>query len=677
MIETSPELFINMKGIPDESSEEYLPFFKEERDKVRYGVTINGVFIHGWLYWHLNHWHIYRNILDARNNEVIRAFKKPQFRDNEWIIAEHIKKAEDEKKGLLIFGSRRIAKTMIEASWIGRGATIYEGSENVVSSTNTDDINLLTSAIDKGLAEVHPYFRFERLKYNWNKEVSLGIETKKGRKYEFSKILIRNLDEGRSTEAIAGTTPKTLVIDEIGKVEKILEAFAAAAPGFTSEYGWKCVPILTGTGGSFMSNSDAQKMFEEPEAYNFLAIEWPGREKKYGLFMPGKFRMEGKIQTKFGNYIKKKGILIPEDSELNTLEFFESDEEKAKLVTNEEIKRGELAKDPKSALKARMYFPEKPEDCFLSDITNPFPTEAIEQHLTFLDTLEVNGEPVELFRDKEGKVGFSYNTKLKEITDFPANNTTVKDAPIIMYEPPCNEKPPHLLYIAGGDPYNQNSSETSPSLGTIHIYKRLYDPINGSFQNMIVASYAGRPKEMKEWHKIVEMLLELYNATCMIENAGTNFIEYMANKHKSYYLADGYNLLKDISPNTTIKDRPKGLPPTPLVINHCMALLLDYCNEEIIGTDNQGNVVKKLGVARIRDKMLLTEMLHWQPKTNCDRIVAFRHALAYDSYLQRTNPLVKYSDEPEDKTPVKRPIHAPFRIRKPNLPPKRRGKIVI
>ena len=653
-IDTSPEMFINMRRIPDSSSEEYDAFFQNELAKIRYGVTINGVFVHGWLYWHLNHWNIYIDKKDPNNEaDIIREFRKPQLRDNEWIIAEHVKMAEDQKKGLMIFGSRRLGKSEFEASWLGRGATIYEGSENVLSSTNEADIKVLASKTDKGLNSIHPYFWFERLQDDWRKEVTLGYKAKKrgGQKYEWSKIWVRNLDEGKNTEAIAGTTPKTLVIDEVGKAN-CLEAFEGAKPGFTSPFGWRCVPIVTGTGGTFVPNSDAEKVFKDPQAYNFLALEWPNKTRKYGMFIPGTYRMEGKVPSKFGDYIERKsGILIPADSELNSLEFFESDIQKAREVTNSEIQELQKANDPKAALKARMYFPEDPDDCFLSANVNQFPVQAIEEHLAYLEELEAKGqiyaEPVELYRDSSGKVRFTYNTKLKEILDFPVTGTTIKDAPIMMYEPPV-ENPPAYLYIAGGDPYNQNTSDSSPSLGTIHIYKRLYDPVAGTFQNMVVASYAARPQLMKEWHRIVEMLLELYNATCMIENAGTNFIEYMASKNKSHMLADGYNLLLEISPTTTIKNRPKGLPPTPRVINHCMALAYDYCTEEIDGLDNNGNLIKKLGVTRIRDKVLLLEMKNYNPEDgNYDRIVSFRHALAYDHHLQKIAPLVRYSDEPE------------------------------
>jgi hypothetical protein len=659
---TSPELFINMRAIPTSDSAEWHPFFQEELKKIKYGITINGVYIHGWLYWHLNHWNILLDRLDPNNPaDIIRVKKNPDFRDNEWLIAEYIKKAEEQKKGLILFGTRRFAKTEFESSWIGRGATIYEGSQNVISSTNEGDIKVIAASVDRGLSSLHPYFKFDRLLDDWRKEVSLGIKEKNGKRIEWSKILIRNLDEGNNTEAIAGTTPKTLVIDEIGKTEKIIEAVEAAKPGFTSPYGWRCVPILTGTGGTFIPNSDAEKMFNDPESYGFLGVEIPGRSKKFGLFVPGTYRMEAKVQTKFGTYLNKKGIYVPENSELNTIDFYESDVEKATKIIQEEIANAEKAQDPKASLKARMYFPLEPEDCFLSDEINEFPIEAIKQHIAYLDNQDKVGDAVELYRDAENKVKFTFSTKLRQITDFPVTGATIKDAPVMIYEPPV-ENPPALLYIAGGDPYNQNTSSSSPSLGTVYVYKRLYDPLNGTFQNQIVASYAGRPDKMREWHEIVEMLLELYNATLMIENAGTNFIEYMSTRNKAHYLADGYNLLREITPTTSIQNKPKGLPPTIKVIEHCMALLYDYCKEELIGVDEKGNPMKKLGVTRIKDKMLLIEMLNYSSTVNVDRIVAFRHALAYDSHLQKISPLVRYSEHTQEE-PQHKIIKSPFNTR--------------
>lgn len=91
-----------------------------------------------------------------------------------------------------------------------------------------------------------------------------------------------------------------------------------------------------------------------------------------------------------------------------------------------------------------------------------------------------------------------------------------------------------------------------------------------------------------------------------------------------------------------------------------MNLLYDYCNEEIQGLDNQGKPVIKLGVTRIKDRMLLTEMLNYSSEGNFDRIVAFRHALAYDEHLKKINPIVHVQEEPTEPQRDRKPFHNPF-----------------
>ena len=47
---TSSLFYKNIKSVPTPDSEEYLPFFLEEKNKIENGVTIDGVFFSGWLY---------------------------------------------------------------------------------------------------------------------------------------------------------------------------------------------------------------------------------------------------------------------------------------------------------------------------------------------------------------------------------------------------------------------------------------------------------------------------------------------------------------------------------------------------------------------------------------------------------------------------------------------------
>jgi hypothetical protein len=92
-----------------------------------------------------------------------------------------------------------------------------------------------------------------------------------------------------------------------------------------------------------------------------------------------------------------------------------------------------------------------------------------------------------------------------------------------------------------------------------------------------------------------------------------------------------------------------------------MALLYDYCNEELSSVDEKGKVITKLGVTRIPDRMLLIEMLNYNSEDNFDRICAFRHTLAYNQHLQKISPLVYYDDKLPEKPEPQRPINrSPF-----------------
>jgi len=642
-----------MKSIPNRESVEYDAFFKRELEKIEYGVTINGIYVPGWLYWHVNHWTMYIDEEDQRNFTIKRISSKPKLRDNEWMLAEHLVQAEKERKGLLVVGSRRLGKSEFEGSLIGRNATIYQGTQNLITGGNLPDIKTIAAITDHGLKNLHPYFRFDRISNDWRTEVILGYKDKKNINYEWSKILIRNFDDGINTEAAAGTTAKTFIMDEIGKFP-FFECFEAARPAFTSPYGWRCVPILTGTGGSFSKGKNAEEMFGNPSAYNFLACEVKGESKKYGLFIPGTYRMEAKEPKKFADFLG-----CDSGSELDDLIIEVANPEKAMKIIEEERETSKKSSDSRALLKQMMYYPLTAKDCFLSDEGNEFPIEAVKAHLEFLQDKQITGQYVRMHKDVQGKV-YAKSVELGDVpvTEFPVKNTTLKDAPIIIWEQPIPNAPVGL-YVAGADPYNQSTSEYSTSLGTVYIYKRMTDVAGETYQNMPVASFAARPNTMNEWHEQVEMLMDFYNARCFPENEAGTFIQWFERKNKGYMLAEGFNVAKEINPNTRTTGRIYGLAATVANINYCMSLFYEYCKEEVqVGTHPQtGEPLKRLGVTRILDPMLLREMLEFKTTGgNYDRIVAFRHALAYAHHLDKYYPVTKLNEGPPDPFKLK-PSH--------------------
>lgn len=676
----NPQFLLNMKGIIPEKREgkyinctenEYNEFWGIERDKCQYGIDVNGIHIPGWLYWHTQLWYIYQNVKDPINHIVKRESLKASFRDNEWIIADAIEEAERDRKGVMIFGSRRLGKSEIIASYLAHGATLFEGTENVVMGGNWGDIDVVMAKVVHGLNKLPDYFKFGRLAENLRKEIELGYKIKRDNKtYErqsWSKIICRNHENGNNTESPAGLTPSRFIMDEIAK-SKFSEVLDAAKPAFTSEYGWRCSPILTGTSGDIKSTTDAKEYFDNPDANNFIVryIKEEGN-KKASVFISGMYRMEGKDDLTIGNYIEtKEGILLPKDSELFDIPMKVKNDAKALAVIEEERKAAEKSSDPTALLKQKMYYPLNTQELFLTDDGNNFPKEAIQEHIAFLEANpHLQGDPCELYRDTNNIIQINWNTQKKPITEFPLEKSKFaaykKDAPVIIYEKPSNLDT-YFLYISGLDSYNMSSSVWSDSLGSLFIFKRFYDPIGGTFQRRIVAEYTARPDDMKTFHENCAMLIELYNSTCMIENAASATIQWFDLSNKGNLLADGFSLLKEIHPTTSIINKNKGLPATPPVQRHYKELIYRYLTEEIIlDFDKDHNPIKKLGVVRIPSIGLLKELLNYNDEGNFDRYVAFGHVLTYEAWADKIYPLNDTEAPPEDFY-TKKTIKSPFNL---------------
>ena len=622
--------FIQQKRIPDRESEEYKAFFDFHKDICLNGAMMGGVYINPFLYWHLNIWHTEVDVIDERGR-ISQQYANPLLRDNEWIVTNEIDRAQQEKKGLVILGIRRFAKSVLEASYIAWGATFDENSQNIIAGLNAPDIKLITDKIDKGLNFLPEAWRWQRIEDNWKNQVTLGIKTKSGERIPFSQILIRNLDEGNNEEAIAGTKPRKLIIDEIGK-GNFLRGFQAAVPGFTTPYGWGCSPILTGTGGDMKRFMDAKSLMFDVDNFNFLTYNNDKDDRRvHGLFISYKYRMEAKEPSTLGKFLEQ-----PADSDLHQISMLVSNEEKAVQITTNNLERLKKAGDRIAYLKEKMYYPMEVDDIFLNEDTNIFDIEAAKRQKTRLLYNERSGTPVILFSDGE-KIAHEFTDK-RPITNFPLKNSDLKDAPIVIYEFPV-ANPPYGLYVAGVDPYRQGQSAYSSSLGAVYIYKRMHDITGEKYQDMFVASYVARPDKKETWEEQARLLIKYYNARTLCENDDISFIEYMKAKGDAHYLEKQPQWLMEVVPNTTVK-REYGIHrSSQKIIDYLHNCLKKYLEEVIhIEKDDDGNITREVtGVSKIFDPVLLEEIIQYNDQGNFDRIVAAELAIAQ---AYKMNPLL-------------------------------------
>jgi hypothetical protein len=613
--------FINQKRVPDKESAEHKAFFDFHKQLCLDGFMMNGVYINPFLYWHLNVWHTEVDVIDERGR-IHQSYANPLLRDNEWIVTNEIDKAQNEKKGLVILGIRRFAKSVLEASYIGWGATFDQNSQNVIAGLNAPDIKLITDKLDKGLNFLPEAWRWQKVEDNWAKQVTLGVKTRKGERIPFSQILIRNLDEGNNEEAIAGTKPRKLIIDEIGK-GNFLRGFQAAVPGFTTPYGWGCSPILTGTGGDMKKFMDAKSLMFDADNFNFLSYQNEKDERRFhGLFISYKYRMEAKEDSSLGKFLNQ-----PKGSPLHDVPMMVSNEDKALEITNSNLERLKKAGDRIAYLKEKMYYPIEVDDIFLNEDTNIFDIEAAKRQKARILNAERTGTPVVLFNDGE-KISHEFTDK-QPISNFPLKNTDSKDAPVVIYEFPI-ESPPYGLYVAGVDPYRQGKAAYSTSLGSVYIYKRMHDITGEKYQDMFVASYCARPDRKETWEEQARLLIKYYNARTLCENDDISFIEYMKSKGDAHYLEKQPPWLKEVVPGTTV-NREYGVHRSAEKIRDYLHNCLKKYMEQIVyqEKDEDGNIIREVtGVSKIFDPVLLEEIIQYNDDGNFDRVIAAELAIA-------------------------------------------------
>jgi hypothetical protein len=637
----SPEFFVNMRSVPDKESSEYVSFWEAEDKKITEGITINGFYFSPFIYWHLNYWSIYVDTMVGKRQ--VRKLDRPQLWDTYLAVDETIHRAEnhiDGKKGVVMVGSRRISKSVLTSSYITHKAVTQKGSDNLISALNGPDLKIITEYVDLGLRNLPEYFKFPRIEDDWKRQVTLGYKDKQNVRNEWSKFHIRNFDEGNNTEAAAGLTLSSFMLEEGGK-GKILNCLAATTPCFDSPYGWRCSPFVIGTSGDMTKAGDLEELFNNPEAYNFLPVESLDSGKSYGLFIPGTKSLKVPKEPKpLGLYLEHAT-----SSELDNITIWVSDEVKGKeliLKSREQIKK---SSGLEAYLKEVMYYPLTHEECFLELSQNIFPVDLLQEQLQKITALDANPDYVELVQKADGTIAHKFTDK-KPVVNFPSKPTDNLEGAVQIWEYPILNAP-YGLYTAGTDPYKQSQAKYSTSLGSTYIYKRVHDIVGEGWQNIVVAAYTGRPKKIEQWYEMSKMLLKYYNAKTLCENMDMGFIQHCIEKNEApFFLERTPSFLNDIHPSSAV-NREYGIHMTSDIKAYLNSLIIEYITEVIDReTDKEGNVTKeRLGVTRILDPLLLKELIKFTPKLNVDRVISFGLTLAMAKSLNGKSIVVSSTQD--------------------------------
>jgi hypothetical protein len=611
------------------NSFEYEQLWQEQLNRCLNGYSVGGKKMTGKLYAYVNFGTIID--IDSRNN---RKVVTPTLRDVEWLVFGAIQMAEEKKKNLMLMSGRRGGKSYI----LGFNAAYYyifhEYGQSLLCAYESkyayDVVKKARDHIEGFRTKGTQFYRSiskdqpASAIVSGRKENIDGAWTTVG-----DGAAIYNICFNNNPNAAWGKSANFVGIDEIGKFEKLLEAYEATDPCVkqgTNRFG---MIMMAGTGGDMEKGTiDASKMFNDPETYDLLAFwddQKPESSKQFyipeppyrinrtkdnpaGLFIPGYMLLEEKFRDENGNSKVDEAIAFIQE-------------------TRETKKKG---KDITAYTKYVQFYPLTIAEVFMASNQNIFPVGLLQEQIErimmseVLKNIGIRGELV----ITNGEIEFRPNPELRE-ADFPINKSRSNKGCIVIYEEPykVNKKVPDFLYIAGTDPYAQDQADSSPSLGSTFIYKRFYT--YGEIHDTIVAEYTGRPDTAEEYYDNVRKLLLYYNAKCLYENNIPGMKQYFETKNALMLLAKQPKIVKDIIMDSRV-ERTYGINMSGKMKSFLLEAIKSWLLEEY--------APNKYNLEKIYSVNLLKELINYNPDGNFDRVIAFGLCLIQDLEWHKRNP---------------------------------------
>lgn len=633
------EMLINIENPPKwnpdkhyfEQDKKTLQFYVDEFKKIENGIVVDGQFISGWLYTHLNVFKTY--IPKERTNpntgevEIKDAIMCPPLRDNEWfIIQDNYLQAKKENKIMFLCATRRAAKTTLISSYLQWHA-LKGGKTLVVAGGSSEDLGHIEKDFKVTLLNADPAFHIPNISNNWKKEVKLGLKKRGRGDINPCTLNIINLEGGteNASEKLAGFTPDCFVLDECMKAP-FKDQLDGALPAFESFGKLRFVPILSGTGGNSLLSKDAHKVLKNPEQNRILSMNWDALERgveeefitwkrrKFGTFLPGQMSIVAadlRVEKTLGEYLGREGVLdkikIQVTGWKKSLERFTE-------------RRLNLNGDKPSLTKEKVYFPLDPEDIFLSGKSNPFPREEIRNYINRLTEEGDVGKKVILEYNAHGEVEYALSDK--EYPQVP-HSGGFADAPCTLYADPLpNAGWGH--YICSLDDYKAEES-LGDSVGSFVILDRM--------TKEIVATYHSRPDPHNEFYRQGLLLMEMYAAECFMENADMGYKTFLDSLELTdKYLVKAFDMTGDFNLQSA-STRKFGWTPTPSNKSNLFNFFVRTMRSQEIYEDSNGKRRVKWGFEKTKDLRILEEMMQYKDGGNFDTIISTMASYFYDYYL--------------------------------------------
>jgi hypothetical protein len=607
-------------------TKEYYEFWDEEKKRCLYGYNVDELHVTGFHYFYLNYCPIDRAVDEELPDGTIQARRErtfPRFYDGDWEYFQEIDKARADNKHMIVLKARRKGYSYKAGSMLARNYFFVKNSKNFVFAAQKEYLigdGLLSKAweflsfIDDHTAWSQPRLRDREMhKMSGYKKKVNGLEIEMGMKSQIMGVSLKD-----NPDKVRGKAGELVFFEEAGSFPGLLKAWEVTMP--TMRQGSKTLGMMVafGTGGTEGSDFAAmEEIFYNPAAYDCMEYEniWDegAMGTKSGYFIPIQKNLDGFIDE-YGN-----------SQEQNAIEYEGGMREK---------KKG--AADAKSLDQYIAEHPFSPQEATLQVTSNLFDVASLQEQYNNVKArnLQSIGTVGRFYYDGKGEIKFTPDGDLRQIIKYPHRKDDDITGVIIIFESPYkNEKQqvPTNLYVICHDPYGQNQSADSSSLGAAYVLKRannLSQP-----DDIIVASYVGRPKTQDDYNRNLFMLADYYGCKIGFENDRGEVIAYAKRHRKLHRLQEEFEMLdkKDLR-SKTVK-RQYGMHMTEARKRQGEIYIRDWLNTTR-NTDENGK--QTLNLHKIYDPALLLELIKFNHKGNFDRVMAFMIGMYHTRELYNT-----------------------------------------
>jgi hypothetical protein len=591
---------------------EYYEFWDEEQKRCMYGYKVDEMHITGFHYFYLNYCPIDRAVDEIMPDGTIQARRErtfPRFYDGDYEYFHEIDKARAQNKHMIVLKARRKGYSYKAGSMLARNYFFVRNSKNFVFASSKEFLigdGLLSKAweflsfIDDHTAWAQPRLRDREMhKMSGYKKKVNGMEIEMGMKSQIIGVSLKD-----NPDKVRGKAGELVFFEEAGSFPGLLKAWEVTMP--TMRQGAKTLGMMVafGTGGTEGSDFEAmEEIFYNPAAYDCMDYENVWDEgaigTRCGYFIP--------IQKNLDGFIDDNG----NSKEQQAVEYEETMREK---------KKG--AADAKSLDQYIAEHPFSPQEATLQITANLFDIASLQEQYNNVKArnLQAIGTAGRFYHNEKGEVKFKIDGDLKPITKFPHRKDDDKTGAVVIYESPYKnqaQQVPVNLYVICHDPYGQNQSADSTSLGSAYVLKR---PNNLSQpDDIIVASYVGRPHTQDDYNRNLFMLADYYGCKIGFENDRGEVIAYAKRFRKMHKLQEEFEMLDKKELRSKNVKRQYGMHMTEARKRQGEIYIRDWLNT-VRSTEESGK--KLLNLHKIYDPALLTELIKFNHKGNFDRVMS-------------------------------------------------------